>query len=102
MADGAAVALAWEDGGGAHRVPVGPGGVLVLGRDPACDVVLDNLSVSRRHAEVRAGDQGGPRVRHLSRNSPTWLNGRLIVAEAPLAPGDVLRLGIVELRVVEG
>lgn len=101
MGDGAAVALAWEDEDGAHHVPVVPGRVLVLGRDPACDLVLANLSVSRRHAEVHGAD-GGAVVRHRSRTSPTWLNGRLIVGEAPLAPGDVLRLGIVELRVVGG
>ena len=98
----ARVALVWEDDDGAHRVPLAPGGVLRLGRDPACDVALSNLGVSRRHAELRVGEDGGALVRHLSRNSPTWLNGRLIVGEAPLVPGDVLRLGIVELRVEAG
>lgn len=102
MGDGAAVALVWEDDDGAHRVPVAAGQVLVLGRDPACAVALANLSVSRRHAEVGCDAAGAAFVRHLSRTSPTWLNGRLIVGEAPLAPGDVLRLGIAELRVASG
>lgn len=101
-ADPAGVALAWEDDDGAHSLPLTPGGVLALGRDPACDAVLANLSVSRRHAELGVDDAGRAYVRHLSRKSPTWLNGALIVGQAPLTPGDVLRLGIVELRIVAG
>jgi pSer/pThr/pTyr-binding forkhead associated (FHA) protein len=31
---------------------------VTLGRDPSCDVVIDNLGVSRRHARVTLGEEG--------------------------------------------
>lgn len=34
------------------------GTVRVIGRDAACEVVLPDLSVSRRHAELRDRDGG--------------------------------------------
>jgi hypothetical protein len=44
-------------GGTTHEVEL-PGSVAVLGRDPECDVVLNDTKCSRRHAVVEDGPEG--------------------------------------------
>ena len=89
-----------------YDCPAGPAMVtipvdrsLVLGRDPACDIVFDDATVSRRHCEVMIRD-GQARLRHLSTTNATYLNGRLIVGESALAAGDVLRIPVIEVELV--
>jgi pSer/pThr/pTyr-binding forkhead associated (FHA) protein len=72
---------------------------LHLGRSPASDVMLEHLSVSRRHAIVASR---GEVVVVLDDRS---LNGIVVngdrVGEAVLAHGDEIRLGDVALRYLE-
>jgi hypothetical protein len=70
---------------------------LVVGRHPACDVVLDDLSVSRRHARLTFRD-GNWVLCDLSSTNGTRLNGRPVV-RCRLLPGDVLRLGDAPLQI---
>ena len=94
------LAIEWIEDGETRSIGLPEVGALRLGRDPECDVVFDELSVSRHHAEIACGS-GPPVLRNASRNSPTWLNGQLIIGEAPIAAGDVIRLSTVELKVSE-
>jgi transcriptional regulator with AAA-type ATPase domain len=66
-------------------------GVKVVGRDESCDTVLDGTEASRRHAEFRVD---GPLlvVRDLESRNGVFVNG-VRTADAPLAPGDVVRCG---------
>ncbi|HZN18075.1 MAG TPA: FHA domain-containing protein [Micromonosporaceae bacterium] len=64
---------------------------VVVGRDPACHLVVDDPLVSRRHAEVGWVD-GAWAVRDLDSRNGTYLAGRR-VATAPVAPGAEIRLG---------
>ncbi|MBI5542785.1 MAG: FHA domain-containing protein, partial [Deltaproteobacteria bacterium] len=68
---------------------------VMVGRVPPADILLDDDSVSRRHAEIV---KIGPRfsVRDLGSANGTFLNGDR-VSEAPLQPSDVVRFGVVEL-----
>jgi DNA-binding NtrC family response regulator len=62
-----------------------------LGSDPACDLVLHDAAVSRRHA-VLLTVGGRIRVRDLGSRNGTFLGGtRLVDAEVPL--GAVLTVG---------
>lgn len=62
-----------------------------VGRHPDSDIFLDDITVSRRHAEiVRRG--GGFAVRDVGSLNGTYLN-RQRVEEAPLANGDELQIG---------
>jgi predicted component of type VI protein secretion system len=70
----------------------------MVGRDPHADLVVDDGSVSRRHAvlEQRAGtwvitDQGSA--------NGTWIDGSR-VTEAELRDGQTLRLGAVSFAVL--
>lgn len=64
---------------------------LAVGRDATCDVVLPGREVSRRHAEIRPE---GPLfiARDLDSRNGIFVNG-LRRREAPLSPGDVVRIG---------
>ena len=70
-------------------------GRVLLGRGKECDIVLDAPAVSRRHAEIRIGDDCC-RLYTLPGAVGTLLNGKP-VTEAELLPDDVLNLGGVEL-----
>jgi pSer/pThr/pTyr-binding forkhead associated (FHA) protein len=61
------------------------------GRHPDSDIFLDDITVSRRHAEVvRGGD--GYLIRDVGSLNGTYLN-RERIEEAPLANGDELQIG---------
>jgi pSer/pThr/pTyr-binding forkhead associated (FHA) protein len=72
-----------------------PGSVIVLGRDPRCDVVLPNVTVSRRHAEIRPGPDGFTLADTGSLNG-SYLNGQP-VDTALLNHGDDVAIGVFRL-----
>jgi hypothetical protein len=84
-------------GGTTHEVEV-PGSVCVLGRDPGCDVVLNDAKCSRRHAVLEDGPEG-LFVRDSGSANGVYVNGRR-VEKTRLRPGDTLRLGEVQLRLL--
>jgi len=90
--------LAIEDGDEVVVTEIGPR-PLRLGRSPAADVMLEHLSVSRRHAVVATR---GEVVVVLDDRS---LNGVVVnderVGEAVLAHGDEIRLGDVAIRFLD-
>ena len=70
-----------------------------VGRGADCDVVLDDDSVSRHHAELARDDRGLYRLKDLGSANGTFLDGRRLEgAAAALVPeGARLRFGDVEL-----
>ncbi|HEX8769770.1 MAG TPA: FHA domain-containing protein [Acidimicrobiales bacterium] len=61
------------------------------GRHPDSDIFLDDITVSRRHAEVVRGDDGYT-IRDVGSLNGTYLN-RERIEEATLANGDELQIG---------
>ncbi|MEW5865413.1 MAG: FHA domain-containing protein [Bacillota bacterium] len=88
---------------GELELEAGPGGLApserfslgvrtVLGRAAESDVVIDDPYVSARHAEVtRTG--AGYKLRDLGSTNGTYVNGRRVLGERVLRPGDRVRLG---------
>jgi pSer/pThr/pTyr-binding forkhead associated (FHA) protein len=87
--------LAIEDGGEVVVIAVGEG-TLRVGRGLQAEVVLEDRSVSRRHAVItcRAGEVVLLDDRSLN---GVWVNGER-VREATLRDGDAIALGDVHMR----
>jgi pSer/pThr/pTyr-binding forkhead associated (FHA) protein len=73
-----------------HEVDL-PGRLVVVGRDPSCDLVLHDVKCSRRHAVLEAGPDGIT-IRDTGSANGVFLNEQRI-ERAPLKAGDVVRLG---------
>jgi serine phosphatase RsbU (regulator of sigma subunit) len=72
------------------RVRIGDG-ALRIGREPSCDVLIGDLTVSRRHARVSWSGQDLV-IEDLDSSGGTFVNGER-VQRAVLHAGDVIRLG---------
>src|SRR5260370_37924797 len=70
---------------------------VTIGRDAASDVLLDDISVSRRHARL-VRTRGCWEVVDLGSENGTWVGGRR-VGRQPLRPGQPFFVGAVELAV---
>lgn len=69
------------------------GPVATIGRHPASDIYLDDITVSRRHAEIRKDDCAGAFcVVDLGSLNSTYVN-RQPVDSAVLSSGDELQVG---------
>ncbi len=67
-------------------------GVVTIGRDPTSDVFLDDVTVSRDHAQILAGDRGLI-LRDLGSLNGTYVNRRRIEDDEVLHDGDELQVG---------
>ncbi|MFF7952778.1 ABC transporter ATP-binding protein/permease [Streptomyces griseorubiginosus] len=63
-----------------------------IGRADDNALVVDDLVVSRHHAELRALPDGGYEIVDLGSHNGTYLNGRPVTS-APLGPGDIVGIG---------
>ncbi|HEX9189489.1 MAG TPA: FHA domain-containing protein, partial [Vicinamibacteria bacterium] len=70
---------------------------VVLGRSHECDLILPDVLLSRRHAEIARGPLGF-RLRDLGSLNGTRLNDVRVVREVPLRDGD--RIGMSDWTLV--
>jgi len=98
------------DGHAAGRALGGPSGVFSaihetigrhtrIGRDPENEIVVDDLLVSRFHAELRAGPDGTHELLDLGSRNGTFVNGRL-VDRAAMQELDIVTVGHHMFRLV--
>ena len=66
-------------------------GTLTVGRDPQCDIFLNDMTVSRDHGVFEVSDTGCI-VRDNNSFNGIWVNNRMVEASA-LQPGDVIQIG---------
>lgn len=69
-----------------------PARTVRIGRAADNDLVVDDLTVSRRHAELRALADGTYEIVDLGSHNGTYLNGQP-VARAPIGTGDIVGIG---------
>jgi pSer/pThr/pTyr-binding forkhead associated (FHA) protein len=74
--------------------------VTTAGRHPESDIFLDDVTVSRRHAEFRR-DDGKFLIRDVGSLNGTYVN-RQRVDETQLASGDELQIGKFKLTFYAG
>jgi hypothetical protein len=65
---------------------------IIVGRDDQADVLIDNPSVSRRHAEIRLGDDGWV-VEDLGSSNGTFVRGTKIAGAQSIGLGDEIGFG---------
>lgn len=88
--------LLWSTSSGAHELTLQHDAV--VGRSATADIVIDDDTVSRRHAQliVRGDDVS---VEDLGSGNGTAVNGVIIRTRTPLREGDEILLGKVTLTV---
>jgi len=93
-------ALVVRSGGGRageHFIPTNER--TTIGRSPDCDIFLDDVTVSRKHAVLVRGDDGFAIEDEGSLNG-TFVNRRRIDS-SPLADGDEVQIGKYRLTFLE-
>jgi predicted component of type VI protein secretion system len=80
---------------GDGRRSVLSGSRVLIGRSRECDIALSDPNVSRRHAELRKGEEGWSIV-DLGSTNGVKVNGRR-VEHAVLRPGDRVTIGVSDL-----
>lgn len=66
--------------------------LIVVGREEGADVLIDNPSVSRRHAEIRLGDNGWE-VEDLGSSNGTFIGGQRTEGPQSIGLGDEIGFG---------
>jgi hypothetical protein len=70
---------------------------MLVGRDPSCDIPIEDEFVSGLHLKLRLGANGW-QAQDLNSRNGTRLNGIALRGTKPLNSGDVLDMGRVRLR----
>ena len=82
----------WELEIGGLRLPVSDG-VIVLGRDPECDLPIEDERASWRHLQLQLRD-GNPILTDLGSRNGTFVNGRRIGGQPlPVTAESVIQIG---------
>ncbi len=75
--------------------------IVVVGRDETADLTVTRASISRRHAELRRGDEGAWLVADMGSTNGTFLNDEE-VDDAELEDGDHVQFGDAIFKFVLG
>ncbi len=75
-----------------------PGSMKTLGRATRADFVLDAALVSRLHCRLTVKTSGELEIEDLESTNGTYVNDKR-VTKAPLAAGDLVKIGRVKLAV---
>lgn len=92
------MASLWIRTPGCRPAPLGDANPRVrFGRASGNEVVIEDPSVSRHHAQLLWSEQG-PVLEDLGSRNGCLVNGKRIEGPCPVAPGDHIQLGKVEIR----
>ncbi|MCB9534194.1 MAG: FHA domain-containing protein [Myxococcales bacterium] len=92
--------LVYTEGGTQHEFVLEAGrSAFTIGRNPMCDLRINNPSISRKHAEIRVDAGGAYSIFDLNSSNGTYVNGRR-EQQADLKDGDELLIGEFEVLFV--
>lgn len=86
--------------GGQGRLLLLDGESAVIGRDPNCDVVLENIFVSRFHARISACE-GGYELTDLDSRNGIEVDGEPVTGTVMLPGGSTFTIGPFQIRIIE-
>jgi len=78
-----------------HRIDQLP---FSVGRDAGNDLTIEAHGLSRRHAELQAGDKGGLLLVDLGSTNGTFVNRERLTGPRPLDPNDIIHFCSAEFR----
>jgi DNA-binding CsgD family transcriptional regulator len=84
---------------GDHDLLLTPG-LWRIGRDAACEIRIDDESISRRHASLRVSANSVEITDHGSRNG-VRVNGKRVYGTSEIVPGDEVEVGARKLKLEE-
>lgn len=72
-----------------------------IGRSPECDVIIDNMCISRKQFHILMKDGTGQNlyIENLGRTNPAFINGLPFDGIMPLRDGDELKVGTMSFLV---
>ncbi len=76
-------------------------GTTTLGRGPDQDIFLDDVTVSRRHAELTVGADDAAQIKDAGSTNGIYINGDRL-DESALSAGDEIIIGKYHLILVHG
>jgi general secretion pathway protein E len=83
---------------GARQIPL-DSGPLTIGRNFTNLLVIEEPLASRFHCVIEKAEDGF-RLRDLESRNGTFLNGRPVRGDSALAPGDIVKIGNTEMKLV--
>jgi pSer/pThr/pTyr-binding forkhead associated (FHA) protein len=74
--------------------------VLSVGRDPKCDIFLNERTISRKHAELYVKD-GTVTVHDCKSLNGVWVNGSVIEKDTLLQKNSILQIGSYVMKLLD-
>lgn len=95
------ITVEWRVKGATFKKSVNGAKAITIGRHPACDIVLGDPHVSRRHAAIYF-NKGNYHIHNLSKTNPILFNEHWQLEHdfrADLKPGDSFMVGRVPMKI---
>ena len=92
--------LEMEGVNGTRSIPIESGGVCSIGRGTQNTIMLEDSSVSRKHAIIDCQSGNDCYVTDAGSRNGTFINDVRIAARTRLRHGDLLRIGEVPMKVL--
>jgi type III secretion system YscD/HrpQ family protein len=84
------------------EIGIEKGRVYTIGKDPnSCDIVFQDLSVSRNHARLSVNPDGVIDIEDLGSKNGTAVNGSVITERRAITPQDLVALGTTVFMIVD-
>lgn len=84
------------------EIGIEKGRVYTIGKDPnSCDIVFQDLSVSRNHARLGVNPDGVIDIEDLGSKNGTAINGSVITERKAVTPQDLVALGTTVFMIVD-
>ncbi|HSW86651.1 MAG TPA: type III secretion system inner membrane ring subunit SctD [Rhabdochlamydiaceae bacterium] len=81
---------------------MGRSSVYIIGKDPSlCDIVFQDLSVSRQHARITVDDQENVYIEDLGSRNGVLVNGSLITDKHLISSQDLISLGTTTFLIID-
>jgi len=78
------------------------GQTYIAGKDPSlCEIVFQDLSVSRQHAKLSVQEDGTVLVEDLSSKNGTYVNGHMLAEAKSLVSQDLVAIGTTSFLVID-